>query len=146
MPVTRLDLRFPRSLSLVGMARIIVVVVMTVGLVPISWAHQAANPNQAAKSKTQDSVQGFVSPAEFNVYIEADVRTLIVMAAVNMAGYDQAAGGVLTGPRAEIRKDLTNIDPELKRRLREFYQSKRRPGVDESADALRYEALSLLMT
>jgi tetratricopeptide (TPR) repeat protein len=38
------------------------------------------------------------------------------------------------------------MDPDLKHRLAAFYQSKRRAGVDESVDALRYEALSLLMT
>ena len=107
-----------------------------------SGAKQSAQPGKA-KQASENTLQGFVSPAEFNVYIEPDIRTLIVMAAVNMAGYDS---GSLRGARAEIRKDLANIDPELRRRLAAFYQSKRRAGVDESADALRYEALSLLMT
>jgi len=150
------------------MARFILAFLMMLGLVPVvpalpagqetgakqtqpgqekpaaadSGAKQTAQPGKA-KQASENTLQGFVSPAEFNVYIEPDIRTLIVMAAVNMAGYDS---GSLTGARAEIRKDLANMDPELRRRLAAFYQSKRRAGVDESADALRYEALSLLMT
>src|SRR5262245_32417345 len=133
------------------MARIILVLLILVGLVPTVPAEQAGSdkqPDQAktAQARNPENAPGFVSPAEFNVYIEPDVRTLIVMAAVNMAGFDYAASGSLTGARAEIRKELAGMDPELKRKLAAFYQSKRRPGVDESADALRYEALSLLMT
>ncbi|HTG14802.1 MAG TPA: hypothetical protein VK747_06000, partial [Blastocatellia bacterium] len=44
------------------------------------------------------------------------------------------------------RKDLANLDPQIKAKLAAFYRSHRRPGVEESADAARYAALSLLMT
>jgi tetratricopeptide (TPR) repeat protein len=151
------------------MARFILAFLMMVGLVPVvpaapagqeTGTKQTAEPGKAkpasdatgekqtapppkSKQASENTLQGFVSPAEFNVYIEPDMRTLIVMAAINMAGYDS---GTLTGARAEIRKDLANMDPELRGRLAAFYQSKRRAGVDESADVLRYEALSLLMT
>ena len=119
---------------------------MAVVMASAVLAGQAGAGQQAPQPKAQDRDRGFVSPAEFNVYIDPDVRTIIVVAAVNMAGFDRANGGVLSGPRAEIRKDLANMDPDLKGRLSAFYQSKRRAGVDETADALRYEALSLLMT
>jgi hypothetical protein len=69
------------------------------------------------------------------------------MAAINLAGFDSEGGGQpLTPARAEIRKDLANLDPQLKQRLSAFYQSHRREGVDETVDAMRYAALSLLMT
>jgi tetratricopeptide (TPR) repeat protein len=70
-----------------------------------------------------------------------------VMAALNMAGFDYETGGQpLTPARAELRKDLARLDPQVKEKLGAFYKAHRRAGVDEAADAARYEALSLMMT
>ena len=70
-----------------------------------------------------------------------------MMAAINMAGYDYEPNGQPLSPaRAELRKDLADLDPKLKEQLAAFYKSHRRAGVDEAADASRYAALSLLMT
>src|SRR5215470_9418854 len=86
---------------------------------------------------------GFISPADVNVQIEADVRTIVVMAAVNVAGMATEPGGQPLSPaRAELVKDLGGIDPKLKADLAAFYRSHRRAGTDEIVDGLRYEALS----
>lgn len=112
-----------------------------------------ANQNAASKTaapQKQDQprqVEGFIAPSEVNVRIGADSRALVVMAAVNLAGFNYETGGQPLSPaRAELRKDLAGIDPALKARLTEYYNSHRRQGVDEVSDALRYEALSMLMT
>ncbi|MFL6275255.1 MAG: tetratricopeptide repeat protein [Blastocatellia bacterium] len=98
-------------------------------------------------SSNQSQSAGFILPADVNVRIESDPRTLIVMAAINVAGFDAETGGLPLSPlRAELRKDLGNIDPQLRARLSAFYKAHRRPGVDEMTDATRYAALSLLMT
>ncbi|MFP5263684.1 MAG: tetratricopeptide repeat protein [Blastocatellia bacterium] len=90
---------------------------------------------------------GFIVPSEANVRIEPDVRTFVVMAAVNMAGFDyETAGQPLSPARAEIRKDLAKLDPSIKEKLTAYYKSHRRAGVDEATDAARYAALSLTMT
>ncbi len=90
---------------------------------------------------------GFIDPAEINLRIEYDVRTLIAMAAINMAGFDHETGNQpLTPARAELRRDLAQIAPALKEKLAAYYKSHRRPAVDEAIDASRYAALSLLMT
>lgn len=71
----------------------------------------------------------------------------MVMAALNMAGFDYETGGQPLSPaRAELRKDLAKLDPQLKQKLAAFYQAHRRQGVDEAADASRYAMLSLMMT
>ena len=71
----------------------------------------------------------------------------VLMAAINVAGFDYESGGQPLSPaRAEIRKDLASLDPQLKEKLAAFYKSHRRAGVDEATDAARYAALSLLMT
>jgi tetratricopeptide (TPR) repeat protein len=91
--------------------------------------------------------RGYISPAEVNVQIDADERTLVVMAAINLAGFDYETGGQPLSPaRAALRRDLADLDPQLKQKLAAFYKAHRRPDVDEGVDALRYAALSLLMT
>ncbi len=122
-------------------------------LLSLSFATFASG-QQAEQGKEQTlpnpSIQtgrGFVSPSELNVRLDPDVRTFVVMAAVNIAGFDTEPGGLaLTPARAELRKDLASLDPAIKQKLAAFYQSHRRPEFDEVIDAGRYSALSLLMT
>jgi tetratricopeptide (TPR) repeat protein len=69
------------------------------------------------------------------------------MAALNMAGFDYETGGEPLSPaRAELRKDLARLDPQVREKLAAYYKAHRRPGVEEAADAARYIALSLMMT
>src|SRR6185369_7831973 len=90
---------------------------------------------------------GFITPSEANVRIEADSRTFVVMAALNMAGFDYETGGQPLSPaRTELRKDLAGLDPQVKAKLAAFYGAHKRQGLDETADAARYEALSMMMT
>lgn len=90
---------------------------------------------------------GFIAPSEANVRIAPDLRTFVVMAALNMAGFDYETGGQpLSHARAELRKDLAGLDPKVKEKLAAFYQAHRRQGMDETADAARYAALSVMMT
>lgn len=90
---------------------------------------------------------GFITPSEVNVRIDPDVRTFVVMAALNAAGFDYETGGQALSPaRAELRKDLARLDPQVKEKLAAYYKAHRRAGVDEAADAARYAALSLMMT
>lgn len=106
-----------------------------------------AQEKTGAVPSNQAQSAGFILPADVNVHVDPDVRTLVMMAAVNIAGFDAETGGQPLSPlRAEIRKDLANINPQLKAKLMAFYQAHRRAGVDETTDAARYAALSLLMT
>ncbi|PYT03282.1 MAG: hypothetical protein DMF60_18905 [Acidobacteria bacterium] len=110
---------------------------------------------QQAKPETKTTVQarpeslraGFITPSEVNVRIDPDVRTFVVMAALNVAGFDYETGGQPLSPaRAELRRDLAKLDPSVKEKLAGFYKAHRRQGVEEAADATRYAALSVMMT
>ena len=102
---------------------------------------------QTQHPKPAPAGAGFIVPSEANVRISPDVRTFVVMAALNIAGFDYESGGQPLSPaRVELRKDLAKLDPAVKEKLASFYQAHRRPGVDETSDAARYAALSLLMT
>ena len=69
------------------------------------------------------------------------------MAALNMAGFDYETGGQPLSPaRAELRKDFARLDPQVKEKLAAFYGAHKRQGLDETSDAARYEALSMMMT
>jgi tetratricopeptide (TPR) repeat protein len=125
-------------------------VALLITLSQASLVHgQQPNPEarQPQSPQQQESYRGYISPSEVNVNIDADVRTLVVMAAINIAGFDYETGGQPLSPaRAQIRRDLANLDPQIKQKLTAFYKTHRRPDVDEGVDALRYAALSLLMT
>jgi len=118
----------------------------------LSVSFAAAAQEQKAKPETsqpqpQQELAGFITPSDVNVRIEPDARMFVVMAAINVAGFDYETGGMPLSPaRAEIRKDLAALTPQLKEKLTAFYRSHRRPGMDEASDAARYAALSLLMT
>jgi tetratricopeptide (TPR) repeat protein len=106
-----------------------------------------AQEKSGAVTSNQAESAGFIVPADVNVRIESDPRTLVMMVAINLAGFDAETSGQPLSPlRAELRKDMANINPQLKEKLAAFYKAHRRAGVDETTDAARYAALSLLMT
>src|SRR5262245_27156351 len=102
---------------------------------------------QTQQPKPAPASAGFIVPTEANVRIAPDVRTFVVMAALNVAGFDFETGGQPLSPaRVELRKDLAGLDPKVREKLAAFYQSHRRQGVDETSDAARYAAWSVMMT
>jgi len=129
-----------------AMSKVVLGSLVIVVLVLSVHAGQTA-PNTKAAAASEQARSGFIAPAEVNVRIEPDVRTFVVMAALNMAGFDRETGGQQLSPaRAVLRKDLARLDPQLKERLAAFYKAHRRQSVDEVSDAARYAAMSLMMT
>ena len=120
---------------------------LAVCLLASAQAQQASEAKKSAQAAPAQARAGFIAPSEANVRIAPDVRTFIVMAALNMAGFDYETGGQPLSPaRAELRKDLARLDPQVKEKLAAFYGAHKRQGLDETADAARYEALSMMMT
>jgi tetratricopeptide (TPR) repeat protein len=120
---------------------------LAVCLLASAQAQQAPEAKKSAQAAPAQARAGFIAPSEANVRIAPDVRTFIVMAALNMAGFDYETGGQPLSPaRAELRKDLARLDPQVKEKLAAFYGAHKRQGLDETADAARYEALSMMMT
>ena len=117
-------------------------------LVASALARQTApETKKSAQQPRSQPRAGFITPSEVNVKIDPDVRTFVVMAALNVAGFDYETGGQALSPaRAELRKDLAKLDPQVKEKLAAFYKAHRLAGIDEAADAARYAALSLIMT
>lgn len=85
--------------------------------------------------------------SEYGVDFQADQRLIVVMAALEAAGFDPLPPGrEATGFRAEVRKDLVNLDPDLRARMKTFYERNRRPSPATPADqAARFVSLALAL-
>ena len=84
--------------------------------------------------------------SEYGVDFQSDPRLIIVMAALDAAGFDPAPGRAPTAFRAKLRKDLANLDPALRERLKTFYDRYKLPAPATPADqAARYVSLALAL-
>src|SRR5829696_3790081 len=85
--------------------------------------------------------------SEYGVDFQADPRLILIMAALDAAGLDTTSTGRPPSTfRTKLRKDLTNLDPDLRERLRTFYERNRLPAPASPADqAARYVSLALAL-
>src|SRR5436190_21584702 len=82
-------------------------------------------------------------PAEYGVAVRPDARLIIVMAALDAAGFDPTPGKEPSAFRKLIRKDQANLDANLRERLTAFYQRDKLPAPATPADeAARYVSLA----
>jgi hypothetical protein len=62
--------------------------------------------------------------SEYGVDFQADQRLIVVMAALDAAGFDPLpAGREATGFRAKVRKDLAGLDPDLRARMKDILRA-----------------------
>jgi hypothetical protein len=88
-----------------------------------------------------------VRPEAVNVFVGADERLFILMAALNLAGYDYASGsGDFSPLRKQLRNDLAAIDPTLRGRLADYYKVHLRAGADGPPRLGGYVGLSLALS
>jgi len=85
--------------------------------------------------------------SEYGVDFQSDQRLIVVMAALDAAGFEPLpAGREATGFRARLRKDLASLDPDLRARLKTFYERNKLPAPATPADqAARYTSLALAL-
>lgn len=75
-----------------------------------------------------------------------DPRQVTISAALVLAGYAGEPDDPAAIPlREEVRKALAGVDPDLRRRLSEYYIAHRSPSLDEASDAIRYRSLGVLV-
>src|SRR5216683_7840502 len=85
--------------------------------------------------------------SEYGVDFQADPRLIVVMAALDAAGFDPLPPGREPGVfRSQLRKDLADLDPDLRSRLQAFYERTKLPAPSTAADqASRYVSLALAL-
>ena len=85
--------------------------------------------------------------ADYGVEFHADPRLIVMMVALEAAGFDPVASGRQPSAfRSLVRKDLETLDPDLRSRLRSFYERTKLPAPATAADqAARYVSLALTL-
>jgi hypothetical protein len=117
---------------------ILTAVVLSAGVVSSQTNQQRPETQQRPAAQFQIS--------EYGVDFQSDPRLIIVMAALDAAGFDPAPGRAPTTFRAKLRKDLASLDPALRERLRTFYDRYKLPAPATPADqAARYVSLALAL-
>jgi hypothetical protein len=109
----------------------------------------SAQEKPAAPASTQPAPQK-PQPfdlAEYGVAFEAEPRLIIMMAALDAAGYDPVPPGREPSAfRGLLRKDQAGLDPTLRERLHSFYERNKLPAPATAADqAARYISLAYVL-
>src|SRR6476646_10539669 len=98
--------------------------------------------SQSRPATTQAS--GVMDLTEYGVRIEPDQRLIVMMAALDAAGFDPTPPTKQISPfRAIVRKDNAALDPALRDRMKVFFDKNRLPAPATAADqAARYLSLA----
>lgn len=85
--------------------------------------------------------------SEYGVDFQADPRLILVMAALDVAGLDTTPTGRQPSAfRTKLRRDLANLDPALREKMKVFYERNKLPAPATPADqAARYVSLALAL-
>jgi hypothetical protein len=110
-------------------------------------ARGVVSAQQPAQQPVQQRPGATFEVSEYGVDFQADPRLITVMAALDTAGFDPVpAGRTPSVFRAKLRKDLANVDPDLRNRLKNFYERNKLPDPATPADqAARYVSLALAL-
>ena len=106
----------------------------------------AAGPNRQPQVQQRPTTS--FNLAEYGVELQPDSRLIVMMAALDAAGFDPTPGGREPSAfRAQLRRDQADLDPDLRQRLRMFYERNKLPAPATAADqAARYVSLALAFT
>lgn len=110
---------------------------------------QTARPSQPSTTQTQ-SAPATLSLSDYGVSIQPDMRLIIVMAALDAAGFDPTPGKP-SAFRAQVRRDEAGLNEDLRRRLRDFYERNKLPAKDgrtptPAEQAARYISLAYALS
>src|SRR5882672_4399939 len=102
----------------------------------------STKPSTAQPAQTQTSTPFELS--EYGVSLQADARLIIVMAALDAAGFDPTPPGKEPGVfRRLVRKDQASLDAGLRERLKSFFDRNKLPEPATPAEqAARYVSLA----
>ncbi len=117
---------------------ILLITVLSAGVVSSQTAQ--TSPSQTVQQRPGASFE----VSEYGVDFQADPRLIVMMAALDVAGFDP--GRAPSTFRIKLRKDLANLDPDLRMRLKNFYERNKLPAPATPADqAARYVSLALAL-
>ncbi|HLA10069.1 MAG TPA: hypothetical protein VJ023_05710 [Pyrinomonadaceae bacterium] len=106
-----------------------------------------STPSSTTPRQVQQRQSASFDLTEYGITFQADSRLITMMAALEAAGFDPTPPGrEISNFRAQVSKDLADLDPDLRERLRSFYHRHRLPPPATAADqASRYISLALTL-
>jgi tetratricopeptide (TPR) repeat protein len=120
--------------------RLFIVLFLAACLAPLVYGQPAS------QSRPADTVQAQqpLDLTRYGVRIEPDQRLIVMMAALDAAGFDPTPTGKQISPfRAIVRKDNSGLDPTLRERMKSFFDKNKLPAPATAADqAARYVSLA----
>src|SRR5882672_7233552 len=107
----------------------------------------ATSPRPTAGPQVQQREATSFELSDYGVTFTVEPRLIIMMAALEAAGFDPGPAGAEPSVfRAQVRKDLSDLDPDLRNRLRTFYERNKLPAPATAADqASRYVSLAFAL-
>src|SRR3977135_2077755 len=124
----------------------IVTVVVGAGLTYSQTQSPQTAPVPAPKPSPQTGIGRDIpfSLSDYGVAFQPDARLIVVMAALDAAGFDPVpAGREASVFRARVRKDQADLAPALREKLRSFYEHNKLPATATAAEqAARYVSLA----
>jgi tetratricopeptide (TPR) repeat protein len=110
----------------------------------IAQAQAAAPSPRPSTPAPRPASQPTFDLTEFGVRIEPDQRLIVMMAALEAAGFDPTPAGRESSPfRALVKKDNASLDSSLRERLSTFFSRNKLPAPATAADqAARYVSLA----
>ena len=125
-----------------------VITILSAGVVSSQTIQQQPVQRQPAQQPPVQQRPGATfEVSEYGVDFQADPRLILVMAALDVAGLDTTSTGRQPSAfRTKLRKDLANLDPTLREKMKAFYERNRLPAPATPADqAARYVSLALAL-
>ncbi|MGQ0762858.1 MAG: hypothetical protein ACT4OT_12710 [Acidobacteriota bacterium] len=118
--------------------------VFTACALGIAHAQNVAPAQTPRPSAPAQNTQPAFDLAEYGVRLEPDQRLIVVMAALDAAGFDPTgAGKERSAFRSIVRKDNASLDPGLRERLKTFFERNKLPATATTAQqAARYVSLA----
>jgi len=105
---------------------------------------QLPGPSRPPTPVAQTQTAAPFELSEYGVSLQPDARLIIMMAALDAAGFDPTPPGKEPAPfRLLVRKDQANLDAGLRQRLKDFFDRTKLPAPATAGDqAARYVSLA----
>ena len=126
------------------LARFSFALIIAAWSVGIAYAQSPAPTPRPSIPTPRQSTQPTFDLLEYGVRVEPETRLIVVMAALDAAGFDPTPTGREPSPfRTLVRKDNSSLDPNLRERLSAFFSRNKLPAPATAADqAARYVSLA----
>ena len=131
------------------MKRIVLSLIFVLSAIPLVFGQTPTpSPQRPVNKEPVQQREGLpFELADYGVSFQADTRLIIVMAALEVAGFDAQPGSAPSDFRLKVRRDLANLDPDLRDRMKTFFERNRLPPPATPADqAARYVSLALALS